>query len=506
MRGPAFQAQKLNGISTLVAIFCLLFTHAFAGEPGWGDVPDRLKTQAGVERKGEYLYATGEAKAEAGIRADKAHEVAKKKSLLRALQIVHLASSCQDLLERLNPDERAGFLLHFTPLASSIRIEGLTVLRQWEIDESQLTNVAVPLSTIPDVPCPFKNLEAAISGYLSSGGATLEGLEFSLAHIPRHTRLLQSAKDSAARWFRTQEYGQLALCFQPYSSGVQHRPPYESVLFQKRLEFAQKLTAKATMHSSQGNWKDAGVMAAEALGYLPNYGPAYLVLADFFLTNMNMPAFALWAAEKAMGSGVPFKDGLAKIVFYLNTLQSPEAEVYRLLLSECEEPNESDALSIWRDERPGPWKPEIRRLGEAPVRNLVVLGLGNALLGPPASPGPEFRQAVDAFEQAKGKEDLNRALDILLDLCEKQPTVAQIHNLIGACYRNLDKPSFALPFLWQALTLQPDYDLALTNLGLCCQALGLMQSARFYFEQDAVRNSQNPWVKAAYVRFNQTTR
>jgi hypothetical protein len=64
----------------------------------------------------------------------------------------------------------------------------------------------------------------------------------------------------------------------------------------------------------------------------------------------------------------------------------------------------------------------------------------------------------------------------------------------------------ALPFLWQALTLEPEYDYALTNLGLCCQDLGLMRSARFYFEQEVVKNSPSSWVQGCYARFHETNK
>ena len=60
----------------------------------------------------------------------------------------------------------------------------------------------------------------------------------------------------------------------------------------------------------------------------------------------------------------------------------------------------------------------------------------------------------------------------------------------------------ALPFFWQALKLKSDYDLALTNLALCCQELGLMKAAKYYIEYDSVKNSSNSWVQASYKKIH----
>ena len=71
----------------------------------------------------------------------------------------------------------------------------------------------------------------------------------------------------------------------------------------------------------------------------------------------------------------------------------------------------------------------------------------------------------------------------------------------GCCSRaSRERRAVALPFLWQAPRLEREYDYVLTNLGLCCQSLGLMKSARFYFEQDPVRNSPIPWVEENYAK------
>ena len=150
---------------------------------------------------------------------------------------------------------------------------------------------------------------------------------------------------------------------------------------------------------------------------------------------------------------------------------------------------------------PETWKPELKRFGDKPVVNLVVASLGQAVESDSELPAGEFGRAAALFNEAKTDDDVSRVIDLLLAVCEKHPASAKVYNLIGACYRHLGKYEIALPFLWQALTIEPEYDYALTNLGLCCQSLKLNEAARFYFEHEAVRNSANRWVKESYADF-----
>ena len=143
----------------------------------------------------------------------------------------------------------------------------------------------------------------------------------------------------------------------------------------------------------------------------------------------------------------------------------------------------------------------MKRLGDRPIPNLVAASLGQAVDGDAKSPDQEFGRAVEMFNRAKTDKDVGHVLDLLFNACENQPASPKTYNLIGACYRHLEKYEMALPFLWQALTLQPEYDFALTNLALCCRSLGLEKSARYYFEHDAVKNSKNKWVQESDAKF-----
>ena len=270
-------------IITALALFAAAFIPpaAMAGEPKWQNVPETIMTRPGTAQKGNFLFATAAAGAE-NIRADKAHEIARKKSFLRALQMIRIASSCKDLIADFKPEQQLQFIQIFAPFAIDAHIKGIRVIRQWEKSRIHYTTVAAPLAEVNNIcGCLKKMLE-------------------------------------------------------------------------------QKT----------------------------------------------------------------------------------------------------------------------------------------------APPAPEYVQAVTLFNQAKTDEEIGRVIDLLLLACEKQPLSAETYNLIGACYRHLGKYETALPFLWQALTFKPEYDLALVNLGLCCEKLGLMRAAGYYFGQEAVKNSGSDWVLECFKKFN----
>jgi tetratricopeptide (TPR) repeat protein len=234
------------------------------------------------------------------------------------------------------------------------------------------------------------------------------------------------------------------------------------------------------------------------LALVPTYARTYLLLADYFLHEQKSPTFALYAAEKALRDGTCFQEALSRIVACLKKLESPELEVYQFLLSQCQPGSKGS--------HPSSWQAELTRLTNLQVSYLVMLSAGRAVIGRPELPSPGFGRVTELFKQAKSDDDVMKVLAILVDATEKQPRSAKTYNLIGACYRHLGMEAVALPFLWQALTLEPEYDYALANLGLCCQRLGLMRSARFYFEQEAVKNSPSSWVQESYVTFLQKTK
>jgi tetratricopeptide (TPR) repeat protein len=152
---------------------------------------------------------------------------------------------------------------------------------------------------------------------------------------------------------------------------------------------------------------------------------------------------------------------------------------------------------------PKPWTQGMQAHGYSQVVQQVLRSRGQVLCGPSQPTGPGYEQAVSKYSHAESDKELKLVLSKLFAALEANPCVPETCNLIGACYRHLERPTLALPFLWQALSLRPDFDLALTNLGLCCQELRLNKAARFYFEHQAVKQSPNTWVREQYAAFKQ---
>jgi len=477
----------------LLSLLCSFAAPAMADEPGWRDVPGRLKIEDGVERREEFVFATGRALAMDSVRSGKAADVARKKSLFRALQGLRIGVSCPELISGLGKEGSREFVRYFAGLAPSVHLERVTVIRQWEKGRIHYTTVAVPLSALEDLQCEFPNLSTAITRYAETQQVSLEGLAFCLRHVPPYTLLNRTLRERTGQLFQKRGQKALALCFLPNQNSNIGNSPLETLAFQNRLDRAAKYTRKAEALAAEGKWDNAIGLVSRALNLAPTYAEAYLPLSDYFLHELKMRTFALSAAEESLRDGTCLQKGLGKIVSCQKDPGSPEAEVFDFLLSQFSQGRQGTY--------PAGWQGELDRLADTSIPYLVISSAGCAIEGRSEPPGEEFVLAAALFQKAKSDDDVRRVIALLLKACEKHPKSAKTYNLIGACYRNLGQPAVALPFLWQALRLKPEYDYALTNLGICCQNLGLMKSARFYFDQDAVRNSPSPWVQESYAKF-----
>lgn len=502
---------KIKSIILVIVVFLMadvIWTPAMAGGvPSWKDVPDHLRQGPGAHQKGEYFYATSMARPTVGVRPDITSEYAGKKSFLRAMQMLYIAASCSAILNRLSEKDRFLFFLIFAPFvesaesAESERIEGISVIRQWEKDQCHFTTVAVPVTAVQGLSCAFSDLPTAISMYLKLDKPSLKGLAFCLRYVPRYSKLYFAVRNRIGKWFVENGHKELALCFMPGPDTVVSGSPVGTLVFQNRMYRSLQLTKKAEDQAGKGLWADSIFNAASALKLTPACGPAFLVIADYFLSEYyKEPILALCAVEKAMRDGTSFSKALEKKAAILKTLGSPEAEVFEHLLSQCKSFPDWEYV-LWSDALPETWESELKRFGDKPVVNLVVASLGQAVENDQQLLAGEFGRAAALFNEAKTDDDVSRVIDLLLAVCEKHPASAKVYNLIGACYRHLGKYEMALPFLWQALTIEPGYDYALTNLGLCCQSLKLNEVERFYFEHEAVRSSANRWVKESYANF-----
>jgi len=474
---------------------CVIWTAPLsAATPGWAGVPQSLKEHSGFQHKGDFLYATGTAEASISIRGDKTHEIAEKKSLLRSLQLIHMGVACQDLLESLNIEDRQQFLRLFSPLVPAVRIQGVQVIRQWEDGQTHFTSVAVPLTAIDEIPWNFYDLNTAISRYLESEKVSVEGLTFCLRRVPRYSHLNRVIRQRIGKLYQQKGLNVLAKCFIKDQVAEMTISTLELLSLQNRLAQSALLTAKAEKMAEKSRWDDALRQLSQALDLTPTYSPAYLVLADYFLEQDNNPAFAFYAAEKALRDGTRLQSALKRIITCLKALNSPEAEVFEFLLSQCQLENKSFYFSSW--------KSELERFPDTSVPYLVMLSLGRAVEGESKAPNDEFIQASNLFGQAKSDDDIRQVLALLFKASEKRPLSAETFNLIGASYRHLCQFFVAFPFFWQALRMEPEYDYALTNLGICSERLGFMKSARFYFEHEAVKNSPSRWVQESYAKFH----
>ena len=484
-------------LTTTLMLEAGIFPASVYAAPSWDDVPQQLRHQSGVQQQADYFFATGMAEEEviAG-RADKAYELARKKSLARAMQQIALASSCSHLLEGLSPKDQQEFIRYFATQFGRVHIKGLTIIRQWNDKGHSYTTIAVPQTSLTENSCQYPDLSSIIAEYLSAGRDTVEGLLFCLSQTPRHSRRERVIRQRLAGLYQLQGISHLGHVVEQDSFGATTSTSLDSLILQNRLERARILVKDAERYTASNDWQQALPLISQALELSPRYAPSFLLLSDYFLRR-EQPALALAAANKAMRSSTFFQKALEQQVACLMKMNSEEVEVLQYLLALSREGSTG---------YPAEWEQELELLAEVKIASLVIASGGQAVEGENCSPGPEFNQAVELYGNAKNDDDLHKVLAHLISTVEKEPYSAQTWNLIGACYRNLNRPLMALPFLWQALKLDPDYDLALANLALCCRELGLLRSTRYYIEYEAVKNSANDWVQASYAKFQETSK
>jgi len=468
----------------LIVLFLGFFAAPLlASEPSWRDVPLHLKKGVGTARQGNYMFVTGAAEIP-HIREDKAHEIAKKKSLLRALKMAHIASSSEKLLSTFDSNDQRQFVIYFAHLVSPVHLEGVTVIRQWEKKDIHYTTLAIPFSFFADSPPVFPDLETAITRYLKTDGAMLRGLAFCFRHVPRYSHLYLAVRGRIGRWYRDRGQSALAMCFLSDDTDVSVSP-LQQLVFQNRLYRANQYAEMAEESALKDRWTGALNYASRAIELVPTCTGAYLVLADYFLREQKEPLFAMCAAEKGMRDGTRSDDAIRKAIAVKKMTGNPEEELYRYILDHQGSSGKNISLEL-----------------VSPIAYLVLNSEGRAIEGKCQPPGGKFRQAALLFGKTETDEDVTTVLQTLFRACEERPRVIQTYNLIGACYRHLKKPEMAIPFFLQALSLNPEYDFALTNMGLCCQETGLMKSAEYYFEQEVVRKSTNVWVNGCYAKFH----
>jgi len=449
----------------LTITMVLLVTGQGMAAPAWQDVPQELLLQPDSWRNEQFIYVSGAAQITAlAGRHGKAQELARKKSLSRALTVLRLSVSCQPLIEQLPANARQQFSTIFAPLTPELRVEGLTVLRQWQQGDEMFTLASVPLAKLPESSCPYPNLEQALAAYSQFEKASTEGLAFCLGHTAPYGKL---NKDLEAR-LSTHLFGA--------------PPAVAQLLRQNRFQQASKLANKSAKLLATEP-AAALELIKKALTLAPFHAQANLQLARFYRINSKQPGLARLAARRGMADGTALPAGLEEMLQILQATKSTEAEVWEYVKQQ------TGTTSL-----PEEWQAEAELLQQASTIALVIRSSGQAIFGNNQPPAPPFHKAVSLYQQSSNNDDLLKVLALLIESAQQQPLAAETWNLIGTCYRNLDRPFMALPFLWQALNLRAGYDLALTNLALCLQKLELQESSAYYLQHKAVQTSDNPWI------------
>ncbi len=432
-----------------------------------------------------WVYATAvEPVSPGGSRQDKASEIARKRALVNATRMAGMAAVCGRITGSLGQDRVRDFFLLLAPALPPVRLERMTVLRQWESGEGQYAMCAVPLSSAAGVSCPFPDLPSAISAYLHSNALSLRGVSLALGLTPRHSRLASSIKSRLGELLAGTGLESFPGRLTGYSQGQGGEILKLVLIGQRRME-AESMVVNARQAANNGHWPQALDLASRALSLYPACSYAYMLMAEYYMKKGRYPV-AIPFLERAMAVPGRDREALKLLVSCLKGCDSPEAQLYRLILSRTGQG------------RPVPqqWADEAARLAGkgAQVSRLVLLSAGNALEGTGSQADHYFKKAITAYSQATGDGDVAKALDMLLVSRDRYPYCAEAYNLIGACYRNLGRPLLAIPFLLQALKLRPGYDMALVNLGICCRELGLEGATRYYFTHPEVTGSANKWV------------
>ena len=475
---------------SLIIVFLFLSQSVSAANPGWDDVPKELKKESGLTRKDQWLFITGAASVHP-VESDiaQAHETAREASLLNALKLLHVEATCKKFLNELSQKDIDTAYEVFAAALPPLHIQGIVVIRQWESGNNHYSVISTPINSLKNISCPFSSFSDAAKAYVQQENYTLKNLDFLLGHVPRYTAIERIIQKKISSVFQAEKQLGLGLIFLPVNLATLTSP----LSMQLSLAKAEIEVQKARAFVQKKEWEQALTHIDNALMKAPSYSPAYILIGYYLLDVEQMPALALFAAKKSLQSGTHFNEGLKLMVDCLEASNSPEAQVYQYVLQHSEKFKNAHYPAEGFDKF-------INRV-EQDIPLLVFCSVGNAISGQPKRPGSNYDHALEQFNASNSDEDIKNTLLLLFDACEKTPLVPETYNLIGACYRNLGKPINALPFLWAALGLRPDYDLTITNLGLCCRQLKLMQSAAYYFAHPAVKNSRNQWVKESYEQF-----
>jgi len=490
-------SRKVVPVKIIHFVACL-FLLCYAGlspaasVPSWNDMPSRLRSSPGVARSGKFYYATGAART-GRLREDKSHDTARRRSFLNALQLLHLEVSCRDLLERLPEKEHKKVPVIFSFLVPPLKIRGTVVLRQWEEDNRHFTSIGVPAEGIMQKQCFVSSLDDLIERYISPGNpVSLEGLEFSLVHTRRFSRRLEDIRKRIAGLLRQTGIPVLSRAFE----SEEDKPVRVGSFLRLKALFlrSERYAELARKAAGREEWTDALSFAGKAIRDFPVNGRAWLTVADYFLAR-GFPAMAMMASGKAMRDPAHLLQALRKMRESLIRIDNPEVSLFSIFI---EDAGRHDGL-------PDEWRKWSERFSEESIAASLVLLTGGTAFSErnPVRPGEKYAKAVSAFQKAESGKDLLEVSHMAASAIEETPSAPETHNLMATVLRMQDACAAAIPFLWHALDLRPDYDIARANIALCTERLGIHEAALYYLDDPSVKNSTSRWVQEVYSRIKE---
>lgn len=103
---------------------------------------------------------------------------------------------------------------------------------------------------------------------------------------------------------------------------------------------------------------------------------------------------------------------------------------------------------------------------------------------------PDIRSQLNAGREHYLANDYAKALPLLEAVASEHKGFADVHNMLGVCLQQLNRPLEARDHFKQALELNPNYTAAALNLAVCYNELGQYDDAKAVYAQAAAGSEQ----------------
>ncbi len=430
-----------------------------------------------LEIRQEMVYITGSARLRNPDSAKDSERTAKK-SRLAALKILAFYAEARDLVDNLAPVNREIFLKEFyVSRTGTVSPRGILTDRQFESEGKIFTTLKIEKTAMAEIPITIHSLDEALVRYLKCEIQTIAGFHFCLGHTACGTTLDLFARQQATQFFTRKDVPELALVCQPNNTLDRDSTKPNPLTDIQRYRLAEEIIFRGMVAKNNHNQDDIQTLALvkQALNIYPQ-SPSALTILSTLLLKRELPALARLAAEKALANDFYANRAATQYTSCLEVEKSPVTDLYKMATANLKEHCKTA---------------KFLETTNQPATTMISLSLGRAFTGPASNHNSKIYQQA---EQTFLHDPPAKALPLTIQAVEENPHSPRALNLLGSTYRELGEPLKALPFFWQSLKLQPDSDLAFTNLALCCTDLGLESAAKFYFDRQVVKKSSNAWV------------